>query len=116
MTGWPPLTIDVSPAADPDLCPGPGHPDGTLPGRIGHGMIILCPYLCSITSRSISRSVTHCGPSQAHVSWQPCLCAPARERTGWGHLRVYCNTCYGQVRQTTFYQPPHDITHHQARP
>jgi hypothetical protein len=55
-------------------------------------------------------------PGKAQVSWQPCLCAPARERTGWGHLRVSCNTCHDQLRQTTFYQPPHDITHHQARP
>jgi len=55
-------------------------------------------------------------PGMAQVSWQPCLCAPARERAEWGHLRVLCNACHDQLLQTTFYQPPHDIKHHQPGP
>lgn len=55
-------------------------------------------------------------PGKALVSWSPCLCAPAQERTGWGHLKVACTTCHDQHWQTTFYQPPNDINHHQASP
>jgi hypothetical protein len=29
---------------------------------------------------------------------------------GMGHLWVSCNTCHDPLWQTTFYQPPHDIT------
>jgi hypothetical protein len=55
-------------------------------------------------------------PGKTQVSWQPCLCAPARERAELGHLRVLCNACHDQLLQTTFYQPPHDIKHHQPGP
>jgi hypothetical protein len=27
------------------------------------------------------------------------------------YLLVSCNTCRNQLQQTTFYQPPHDISH-----
>ena len=52
-------------------------------------------------------------PGKAQVSWQPCICAPAREAAergrGMGHLRVMCNACHDQLRATVFYEPPHDL-------
>ena len=57
-------------------------------------------------------------PGGAQVSWKPCICAAAREGAergrGMGHVWVTCRTCHDQLRQTTFYEPPHDIRHHQA--
>jgi len=57
-------------------------------------------------------------PGQAQVSWKPCICAAAREGAergrGMGHVRVTCRACHEQLRQTTFYEPPHDIRHRQA--
>ena len=54
-------------------------------------------------------------PGKAQVSWQPCICAPAREGAergrGMGHVRVMCNACHDQLRQTVFYEPPHDTGH-----
>ena len=51
----------------------------------------------------------------AQVSWTPCICAPAREAAGrgrgMGHVRVTCNRCHDQLRQTVFYEPPHDRGH-----
>jgi hypothetical protein len=29
-----------------------------------------------------------------------------------GHVRVTCNACHDQLRQTTFFEPPHDAGHH----
>jgi hypothetical protein len=59
-------------------------------------------------------------PGMAQVGWKPCLCTAAREEAergrGMGHLVVFCNTCHHQLWQATFYQPPHDIRHHQPRP
>ena len=54
-------------------------------------------------------------PGSAQVSWQPCLCTSPGTASGaaWGHLRVSCKTCHDRLWQTTFYQPPHDIKHHQ---
>ena len=28
-----------------------------------------------------------------------------------GHVRVTCNRCHDQLRQTVFYEPPHDSGH-----
>jgi hypothetical protein len=57
-------------------------------------------------------------PGGAQVSWKPCICGPAREGAergrGLGHVQVSCRTCHDQLRQTAFYEPPHDIRHHQA--
>jgi hypothetical protein len=54
-------------------------------------------------------------PGLARVSWQPCLCAAARERAelgrGMGHVWVSCETCHEHLRDTTFYEPPHDVRH-----
>jgi hypothetical protein len=53
-------------------------------------------------------------PGKCQVSWQPCICAPAREAErgrGMGHVRVTCNACHDQLRQTVFYEPPHDVGH-----
>jgi len=54
------------------------------------------------------------------ISWLPCICDPAREAAergrGMGHVWVSCRTCHDQLRQTTFYEPPHDIGHRQACP
>jgi hypothetical protein len=62
-----------------------------------------------------ARSVTSCGPSKAQVSWTPCLCEPAREAAGrgrgMGHVRVACDSCHEQLRQTVFFEPPHDRGH-----
>ena len=59
-------------------------------------------------------------PGMAQVGWQPCICTAAQEAAergrGMGHLWVSCNTCHDQLWQTTFYQPPHDINHHQPGP
>src|SRR5690242_20664577 len=54
-------------------------------------------------------------PGKAQVSWKPCVCQPAREAAergrGMGHVRVMCNRCHDQLRQTVFYEPPHDTGH-----
>ena len=54
-------------------------------------------------------------PGKCQVSWQPCICAPAREAAergrGMGHVRVTCNRCDDELRQTVFYEPAHDIGH-----
>ena len=59
-------------------------------------------------------------PGMAQVGWQPCICTAAQEAAergrGMGHLWVLCNTCHDLLWQTTFYQPPHDINHHQPGP
>jgi hypothetical protein len=31
-----------------------------------------------------------------------------------GHVWVTCRACHDQLRQTTFYEPPHDITRSKA--
>ena len=31
-----------------------------------------------------------------------------------GHLLISCGCCHDELRTTTFYEPPHDITHHQT--
>jgi len=57
-------------------------------------------------------------PGGAQVSWKPCICAPAREGAergrGMGHVWVTCRACHDQLRQTAFYEPPHDIRHYRA--
>ena len=59
-------------------------------------------------------------PGQARVGWKPCICAAAREGAergrGMGHLLVSCQTCHVQLRDATFYEPPHDIRCRQAGP
>jgi hypothetical protein len=54
-------------------------------------------------------------PGKAQVSWTLCLCEPAREAAGrgrgMGHVRVACNSCHEQLRQTVFFEPPHDRGH-----
>jgi hypothetical protein len=54
----------------------------------------------------------------ARVSWKPCICGPARERAehgrGMGHVWVSCEACHEEFRDTTFYEPPHDIKDPQA--
>jgi hypothetical protein len=59
-------------------------------------------------------------PGLARVGWKPCICTPAREQAergrGMGHLWVSCQTCHAQLWDATFYEPPHDISCHQAGP
>ena len=54
------------------------------------------------------------------VGWKPCICTPAREAAaegrGMGHLMISRGTCHDELRTTTFYEPPHDITHRRAGP
>ena len=54
-------------------------------------------------------------PGKAQVSWTPCICEPAREAAGhgrgMGHVQVACNSCHDQLRQTVFFEPPHDSAH-----
>jgi hypothetical protein len=49
------------------------------------------------------------------VGWMPCMCTAAREAVergrGMGHLWVLCEACHGEQWSTTFYEPPHDISH-----
>ena len=65
-----------------------------------------CPYGHSLA----------CGKPQK-VSWMPCICTPAREAAaehgrGMGHVMVWCGTCSEEDhRDTTFYEPPHDLSH-----
>jgi hypothetical protein len=33
-----------------------------------------------------------------------------------GHLLISCGRCHDQLRNTTFYESPHDIVHRQADP
>ena len=33
-----------------------------------------------------------------------------------GHLLISCGSCHDELWSTTFYEPPHDITHRQAGP
>jgi hypothetical protein len=59
-------------------------------------------------------------PGLAQVGWKPCICTAAREGAergrGMGHLWVSCKTCHEELWSTTFYEPPHDIKHHQPGP
>ena len=59
-------------------------------------------------------------PGQARVGWKPCICTAAQEGAergrGMGHLLVTCQACHAQRRDATFYEPPHDISCHQAGP
>jgi hypothetical protein len=51
-------------------------------------------------------------PGKAQVSWTPCVCEPAREAAAaWDNVRVACNSCHDQLRQTVFFEPPHDRGH-----
>jgi hypothetical protein len=54
------------------------------------------------------------------VGWKPCICTPAQEAAaegrGTGHLLISCASCHDELRRTKFYEPPHDIMHHQAGP
>jgi hypothetical protein len=52
-------------------------------------------------------------PGGCQVSWKPCVCPPAQEANergrGMGHVMAICNACHAQLRQTVFYEPPHDL-------
>ena len=62
--------------------------------------------------RGKSSFVTLWCESPRLVSWTPCICQPAKEAAGrgrgMGHVRVECNRCHDQLRQTVFFEPPHD--------
>ena len=49
------------------------------------------------------------------TGWMPCLCTPAREAAGrsrrLGHLWLHCQACHQEHRDTTPYEPPHQIRH-----
>jgi hypothetical protein len=53
-----------------------------------------------------------------NISWLPCVCEPAREAErrgrGAGHVTLWCGACDSEdQRDTTFYEPPHDVGHGQ---
>ena len=52
------------------------------------------------------------------VGWKPCICTSAREAAaegrGMGHLMISCGSCHDELRTTTYYEPPHDITYRRA--
>ena len=55
-------------------------------------------------------------PGKAQVSWKPCICAAGpgsrrRAAAAWDTSVVTCNRCHDQLRQTMFYEPPHDSGH-----
>lgn len=54
------------------------------------------------------------------VGWKPCICTPAREAAGegrgMGHLLISCGLCHEEHRQSTYYEPPHDIRHREPGP
>lgn len=83
----------------------PGH-DRSVPVSIFENKPEFCPFGHRLW------------PGGAQVSWKPCICGPAREGAergrGLGHVWVSCRACHDQHRQTAFYEPPHDIRHHQA--
>jgi hypothetical protein len=35
----------------------------------------------------------------------------ARRGRGMGHVQVACTSCHNQLRQTVFFEPPHDSGH-----
>jgi hypothetical protein len=47
------------------------------------------------------------------MNWKPCICEAAREAAdrGIGHVRVACNRCHDQLRETVFFETPHDSGH-----
>jgi hypothetical protein len=53
------------------------------------GMIIMCLYLCSITSRSTARSVIRCGPAWRKSCGKPCICTQAQEANERGRGMVH---------------------------
>jgi hypothetical protein len=54
------------------------------------------------------------------IGWKPCLCDAARESAergrGMGHLWVWCGACHEDGLDAVFYEPPHDVTYHEANP
>ena len=58
-------------------------------------------------------------PGMAQVGWQPVHlhggAGSGPAGPPHGHPWVSCNTCHDRLWQTTFYQPLHDINHHQPR-
>ena len=67
-------------------------------------MIILCPYLCSITSRTIARSVTRCGLARRTSAGSPaCARRPGNEPDGatCGCPATSATTSSGRPRSTS---------------
>ena len=84
----------------------------------GPGMIVFVPVSIFEHKPRICPFGHELWPGGVQVSWKPCICAAAREGAergrGMGHVWVTCRACHDQLRQTTFYEPPHDIRHPQA--
>ena len=59
-------------------------------------------------------------PGRPQTVGKPCICTPAWEAAaegrGMGHLLISCGCCHDELRSTTCYEPPHDVTHRQAGP
>ena len=83
--------------------------------------MIICMSVSLFSHRPLRCPFGHpLWPGLARVGWKPCICTPAREQAerggGMGHLWVSCQTCHTQLWDATFYEPPHDISCHQAGP
>jgi len=93
---------------------------GRRPGLAGafRGMIIFVPVSIFEHKPQFCPFGHRLWPGGAQVSWKPCICAAAREGAergrGMGHVRVTCRACHDQLRQTMFYEPPHDIRRSKA--
>jgi hypothetical protein len=64
-----------------------------------------CPFGHSLAKGKLQR-----------VGWKPCICGPAGEGCGMGHLLIVCGTCHEDRREPVFYEPPHDISHREPGP
>ena len=68
------------------------------------------PYL-----RGLAKLTCELGPGRVKIGWMPCLCAPAQPRAGrgpaWGISGCSCEACREEHRESTFYEPPHDVSH-----
>ena len=58
--------------------------------------------------------VISCGPARRRLAGRgACANRPGKppHSRGMGHVRVACNSCHDQLRQTVFFEPPHDRGH-----
>ena len=98
-------------------CPGttskrPSRPQRQAPAGMRRPLAVssVQPYL-----RGLAKLTCELGSGRVKIGWMPCLCAPAQPRAGrgraWGISGCSCEACRDEHRESTFYEPPHDISH-----